>query len=104
MPSKVHVTAPPPPEQVPATPVFPMVAPQTPGAVATIAGVAVAPTQLTLTGGVTVTENVACDWLPRLSVAVQVTGVVPIAKVVPDPGEQLERWGPSTWSVAVGAV
>ena len=36
--------------------------------------------------GVTVTENVTCDALRALSMAVQVTGVFPIANALPDRG------------------
>jgi hypothetical protein len=58
-------------------------------------------------GGVvstTVTVNEACAVLPRVSVAVQFTVVVPSGNVDPDAGVQLTGRGPSTRSVAVGLV
>jgi hypothetical protein len=49
-----------------------------------------------------VTENVLLDELPRVSLDEQVTVVVVIAKVVPDPGAQVTVRLPSTRSVALG--
>jgi hypothetical protein len=49
---------------------------------------------------VTVTVNVFVVVLPRLSVALQFTVVVPIANVAPDPGVHVTAIGPSSGSVA----
>src|SRR5262245_41110044 len=54
--------------------------------------------------GVTVTLNVACELLPRVSEAVQVTVVWPIGNVDPDAGLHVTGRLPSTMSVAVGLV
>lgn len=51
---------------------------------------------------VTVTLKEALAVLPAASVAVRVTLVVPIRKVVPEAGAQVRGSGPSTPSVAVG--
>jgi hypothetical protein len=50
---------------------------------------------------VTVTEKLPVDVLPTLSVAEQVTVVVPRGKIEPDSGEQVTGSVPSTASVAV---
>jgi hypothetical protein len=50
---------------------------------------------------VTVTVKLLLVVLPALSVAVQVTVVLPRAKVAPEAGEQLGVTAPSTKSVAV---
>jgi hypothetical protein len=52
----------------------------------------------------TVTLNVHAEWLPLVSVAVQVTVVLPTAKVFPDGGTQTTVGCGSTLSVAVGVV
>ena len=53
---------------------------------------------------VTVTVNVRVVIMPELLVAVQVTVVVPSAKVEPEPGVQVTGTVPSLKSVAVGVV
>jgi hypothetical protein len=53
--------------------------------------------------GCTLTVNPADAVLPRASLAVQVTGVVPTAKVEPEAGVQVTGTLPETRSVAVGA-
>ena len=50
----------------------------------------------------TVIVKPALAWFPEKSVAVQVTGVVPRAKVLPDAGEHATAGFGSTLSVAVG--
>lgn len=50
----------------------------------------------------TVTLKLPVAVLPRVSDAEQLTAVVPIAKVLPEAGEQVTETGPSTASFAVG--
>lgn len=60
-----------------------------------------------IAGGVvscTVTVNVAVEWLPAASVAVQVTVVVVIEKVDPDAGAHVTPTEPETASLADGLV
>jgi hypothetical protein len=52
----------------------------------------------------TVILNVHAEWLPPVSVAVQVTVVVPSAKVFPDGGTHTTVGCGSVSSVAVGVV
>src|SRR4051794_7385965 len=51
--------------------------------------------------GVMITENVPLPVLPDVSVAVQVTGVVPTAKELPEAGSHVGVRSPSTSSVAL---
>ncbi len=61
-----------------------------------------------MTGGVrsaTITLNVALPMFPAPSRAVQLTVVLPIGNVFPDPGEQVTAGiGPLTRSTAVGSL
>src|SRR5262249_2260943 len=54
------------------------------------------------TGAFTVTLNIACDPLPLVSDAEQVTVVIPTGNVEPDGGAHVTVRVPSTASIAVG--